>query len=150
MLKAVKVIGAILLVVQITSVLAFGLSFHTVTSILMSTLSGEPLQLEMNFDHTGRGEMVVAFLPQNQGLLNADMTLKVGAIDCHGEYIAFNSTLAHINAGSNRAMSLTLTFSPDDYDRLVQDSSIEVTVDLRTLNDLVGISNSLRMEVQSQ
>ena len=149
-MKAVKVIGIVLLVVQITSVMAFGLSFHTLTSILMTTLSGEPLQLEMNFDHTGRGEMVVEFLPQNQGFLDADMTLKVGAIDRYGEYIAFNSTLAHINAGSIRAMSLKIEFTPDDYERLVQDSSIEVTVGLRTLNDLVGISNSLRMEVQSQ
>ena len=149
-MKPVKVIGAILVVVQITSMLAFGLSFHTLTSILITTLSGEPIQLEMNFDPSGSGSMLVELLPRNQGFLDADMTLKVGAIDKFGEYIAINSTLAHIGAGSNRVMSLTLQFSLTDYERLVDDSSLKVTVDLKTLNDLVGISNSLEMEVQSQ
>ena len=150
LLKAVKVIGALLIIVQIMSVLAFGLSFHTVTSILMTTLSGEPVQLEMRFDPSGKGEMVVELLPSNQGFLDVDMTLKVGAIDRFGEYIAVNSTLAHLSAGDNRVLSLILQISSEDYVRLVEESSVEVTVDLRTLYNLVGISNSLCMEVQSQ
>ena len=149
-LKAVKVVGAILLAVQIVSVLAFGLSFHTMTSVLMTTLSGDPLQLELNFDHTGRGEMVIELMPLNQGLLDAEMILKVGALDRNGEYISQNSANVHLGSGSGETVSLTLEFSSEDYDRLAHDSSIEVTVDLKTLNNLVGISNSLRMEVQSQ
>ena len=149
-MKAVKVVGAILLAVQIVSVLAFGLSFHTMTSVLMTTLSGEPLQLELNFDHTGQGEMVIELKPLNQGFLDAEMILKVGALDKYGEYISQNSSRIHLNSGSSRTVFLTLQFSSSDCERLAQDSSIEVTVDLKTLNNLVGISNSLRMEVQNQ
>jgi len=149
-LKAVKVVGAILLAVQIVSVLAFGLSFHTMTSVLMTTLSGDPLQMELNFDHTGHGEMVIELMPLNQGFLDAEMILKVGALDQYGEYISQNSSRIHLDSGSGRSVFLTLQFSSADYERLAQNSSIEVTVDLKTLNNLVGISNSLRMEVQNQ
>jgi len=149
-LKAVKVISALLLTVQIVSIMAFGLSFHTVTSILMTTLSGDPLQLELNFDHTGRGEMLIELMPLNQGFLDAELILKVGALDQFGDYINQNSSRIHLRAGSNRSVILSLQFSSEDYEKLAQDSSIEVTVDLKTLNNLVGISNSLRMEMQNQ
>jgi len=148
-MKVIKVVGAILLAVQILSVLTFMLSFHTMISILMTTLSSDPIQMELNFDHTGIGKMVIELMPYNQGLLDAELTLKVGALDQYGEYISQNSSKVHMSSGSKKSVFLTLQFSSDDYDKLALDSSIEVIVDLRTLNNLVGISNILRMEVQN-
>ena len=148
-MKVIKVLGIVLLTVEILSVLTFVLSFHTMISILMTTLSNDPIQMELDFDQKGTGEMIIELIPYNQGFLDAELTLKIGALDQYGEYISQNSSKIHMSSGSYKSVFLTLKFSSDDYDRLALDSSIEVIFDLRTLNNLVGISNILRMEVQN-
>ena len=49
-LKPTRMLGIIIAVVQIFSLLAFGLSLHSIFDVIFNTVSGESLKIEMNID----------------------------------------------------------------------------------------------------
>jgi len=49
-MKAVQVVGILITLVQLGSVVGFGLSLHTMARVVMGTISGGDMGIEMNVD----------------------------------------------------------------------------------------------------
>jgi hypothetical protein len=149
-LKAVKVFGILILAVQLTSFVAFTLSFHTVFAVAQSIVSGDTLSYNMVMDEsTGVGELRIEISPMNSGYLGVDLALDVGVLDKDDNYIAWNSTFVHLDAGERKPLMLSLHLPATKLLEMMLDGRsgfLEVTLNMRTFNDLVGISNTLRVE----
>lgn len=148
-MKPVKVLGVVISMIQLASVLAFVLSIYTVTMVLQSSISGEGLAMELTVDEsTGRGLLQLELNPSNPGLLDTDLSLELNLL-ADGEKITGDSSSVSIAAGSQEALSLNLMVEADDMERIISqglETSMEVTIGLRTLYDLVGISNTIELQ----
>ena len=148
-LKPAKILGVIIAVVQLASVLAFVLSIYTVTSVLQSSMSGEGLAMELTVDEsTGVGLLQLELYPSNPGFLDTDLSLELNLL-ADGEMIASDSSSVSLSAGAQETLSLSLMVDADDMERIINqglETSMEVTIALRTLYDLVGISNTLELQ----
>jgi hypothetical protein len=148
-LKPAKVLGVVISMVQLASVLAFVLSIYTVTMVLQSSISGEGLAMELTVDEsTGRGLLQLELNPSNPGLLDTDLSLELNLL-ADGEKITGDSSSVSIAAGSQETLSLNLMVEAADMERIISqglETSMEVTIGLRTLYDLVGISNTIELQ----
>jgi len=148
-LKPVKVLGVVISMIQLASVLAFVLSIYTVTMVLQSSISGEGLAMELTVDEsTGRGLLQLELNPSNPGLLDTDLSLELNLL-ADGEKITGDSSSVSIAAGSQETLSLNLVVEAADMERIISqglETSMEVTIGLRTLYDLVGISNTIELQ----
>jgi hypothetical protein len=148
-LKPVKVLGVVISMIQLASVLAFVLSIYTLTMVLQSSISGEGLAMELTVDEsTGRGLLQLELNPSNPGLLDTDLSLELNLL-ADGEKITGDSSSVSIAAGSQEALSLNLMVKAADMERIISqglETSMEVTIGLRTLYDLVGISNTIELQ----
>jgi len=144
-LKTTKIIALLIMITQIVSLAAFGLSMYSVYGVLSSTFSGG-LGFEMDFDEaTGVGSLRLEVTPQNPGYLDADVTLGLKLLDGDGVAVASESSSAALASGGYETISLVLEVSREDYERIALggESSIELFLGLRTLFDLVGISDTI-------
>ena len=133
------------MITQVASLAAFGLSIYSIYGVLTSTFSGE-LGFEMAFDETtGAGTLQIEVAPQNPGYLEADVTLGLKLLDGDGVSVADETTTVMLAPGGSETISLVLEVSREDYERIALDgeSSIELYVGLRTLFDLIGISDTI-------
>lgn len=147
-MKPAKVLGVVISMIQLASVLAFVLSIYTVTMVLQSSISGEGLAMELTVDEsTGRGLLQLELNPSNPGLLDTDLSLELNLL-ADGEKITGDSSSVSIAAGSQETLSLNLMVEAADMERIISqglETSMEVTIGLRTLYDLVGISNTIEL-----
>lgn len=147
-MKPAKVLGVIISIIQLASVLAFVLSIYTVTTVLQSSISGERLAMELTVDEsTGRGLLQLELNPSNPGFLDTDLSLELNLL-ADGEKIAGDSSSVSLAAGSQETLSLNLMIEAADMERIISqglETSMEVTIGLRTLYDLVGISNTIEL-----
>ncbi|MCW3990458.1 MAG: hypothetical protein NWE88_10325 [Candidatus Bathyarchaeota archaeon] len=144
-MKTTKIIALLIMITQIVSLAAFGLSIYSIYGVLSSTFSGG-LGFEMDFDETtGVGSLRLEVTPQNTGYLDADITLGLKLLDGDGVAVASDSSSAALAPGSYETISLVLEVSREDYERIALggESSIELFLGLRTLFDLVGISDTI-------
>ena len=133
------------MITQIVSLAAFGLSMYSIYGVLSSTFSGG-LGFEMDFDEaTGVGSLRLEVTPQNPGYLDADITLGLKLLDADGVAVASEASSAALAPGGYETISLVLEVSREDYERIALggESSIELFLGLRTLFDLVGISDTI-------
>ncbi len=148
-MKLAKILGAIIAVIQLSSVLAFVVSMYTVTAVLSSSLSGEGMALELTVDEsTGVGTLQLELYPINPGFLSTDLYVELILL-ADGEDIASDSSSVSLAAGSQETLSLDLTVDAADMERIITEeleTSLEVTFGLRTLYDLVGISNKIEFQ----
>jgi hypothetical protein len=148
-LKPAKVLGIVISMIQLASVLAFVMSIYTVTMVLQTSISGEGLAIELTVDEsTGRGLLQLELNPSNPGLLDTDLSLELNLL-ADGEKITGDSSSVSIAAGSQEALSLNLMVEAADMERIISqglETSMEVTIGLRTLYDLVGISNTIELQ----
>jgi hypothetical protein len=148
-LKPAKILGVIIAVIQLSSVLAFVASMYTVTAVLSSSLSGEGMALELTVDEsTGVGTLQLELYPINPGFLSTDLSVELILL-ADGEDIASDSSSVSLAAGSQETLSLDLTVDAADMERIITEeleTSLEATFGLRTLYDLVGISNKIEFQ----
>jgi hypothetical protein len=149
-LKAVNVIKVALVVVQLVSVAAFGLSLYIITSVLNASLSGSGMSAEMTFDEaTGSGLLEISLASENGGLLAVDLSVELGVVGSDGDYIVRDAIDVHLEPGDISPRKLSLVIPTSDVQRMMEEgrgSDLEIVLDLRTLYDLVGISNTLTIE----
>ncbi len=145
-MKPAKILGLIIAVIQLASVLAFVASMYTVTAVLSSSLSGEGMALELTVDEsTGVGTLQLELYPINPGFLSTDLSVELILL-ADGVDIASDSSSVSLAAGSQETLSLDLTIDAADMERIITEeleTSLEVTFSLRTLYDLIGISNKI-------
>lgn len=148
-MKPAKILGLIIAVIQLASVLAFVASMYTVTAVLSSSLSGEGMALELTVDESaGIGTLQLELYPINPGFLSTDLSVELILL-ADGEDIASDSSSVSLAAGSQETLSLDLTIDAADMERIITEeleTSLEVTFSLRTLYDLVGISNKIEFQ----
>jgi hypothetical protein len=148
-LKPAKILGAIIAIIQLSSVLAFAASMYTVTAVLSSSLSGEGMALELTVDKsTGVGTLQLELYPINPGFLSTDLSVELILL-ADGEGIASDSSSVSLEAGAQETLSLDLTVEAADMERITTEeleTSLEATFGLRTLYDLVGISNKIEFQ----
>jgi len=133
------------MITQIASLAAFGLSIYSIYGVLSSTFIGG-LGFEMDFDEaTGVGSLQLEVTPQNTGYLDADVTLGLKILDGDGVSVASESTSVMLAPGGSETISLVLEISREDYERIALggESYLELFVGLRTLFDLIGISDTI-------
>jgi hypothetical protein len=148
-LKPAKILGLIIAVIQLASVLAFVASMYTVTAVLSSSLSGEGMALELTVDEsTGVGTLQLELYPITPGFRSTDLSVELILL-ADGEDIASDSSSVSLAAGSQETLSLDLTIDAVDMERIITEeleTSLEVTFSLRTLYDLIGISNKIEFQ----
>lgn len=148
-MKPAKILGVIIAIIQLSSVLAFVASMYTVTAVLSSSLSGEGMALELTVDDsTGVGTLQLELYPINPGFLSTDLSVELILL-ADSEDIASDSSSVSLAAGSQETLSLDLTVDAADMERIITEqleTSLEATFGLRTLYDLVGISNKIEFQ----
>jgi hypothetical protein len=148
-LKAVRAFGVLVAFVQLASVVALGASLFTIFSVASSAASAEAMAMEMTIDRaTGVGVLTLEASPMNNGFLDANIAIDVGMVDEEGGYIARDSTSVSLGAGEQELLSLSLTIPADVILEAVEEDVegyFEVTLDIRTLYDMVGVTNIMRI-----
>lgn len=143
-MKTTKIIGLLIMIAQIGSLVAFGLSIYSIYGVLSSTFTGG-LAFEMDIDEaTGVGSLQVEVTPQNPSYLDADVTLGLSLLDGDGVSVASESSSVTIAPGGSETITLILEVSREDFERISTEgvSTLELYVGLRTLYNLVGISDT--------
>ena len=133
------------MIAQIGSLIAFGLSIYSIYGVLSSTFTGG-LAFEMDIDEaTGAGSLQVEVTPQNPGYIDADVTLGLSLLDGDGVSVASGSSSMTIAPGGSETITLILEVSREDFERISTEgvSTLELYVGLRTLYNLVGISDTI-------
>jgi len=148
-LKAVRAFGVLVAFVQLASVIALGASLFTIFSVASSAASGEAMAMEMTIDRaTGVGVLTLEASPMNNGFLDVNIAIDVGMVDEEGGYIARDSTSVSLGAGEQEPLSLSLTIPADVILEAIEEDVegyFEVTLDIRTLYDMVGVTNTMRI-----
>ncbi len=144
-MKTTKIIALLIMIAQIGSLVAFGLSIYSVYGVLSSTFTGG-LGFEMGIDEaTGVGSLQVEVTPQNPGYIDAEVTLGLSLLDGDGVSVASESSSVKIAPGGSETITLILEISRVDLESISNEgvSTLELYVGLRTLYDLVGISDTI-------
>ena len=148
-MKAVRAFGVLIAFVQLASVIALGASLFTIFSVASSAASGEAMAMEMTIDRaTGVGVLTLEASPMNNGFLDANIAIDVSVVDEVGDYITRDSTSVNLGAGEQKPLSLSLTIPADVILKAVEEDLggyFEVTLDIRTLYDMVGVTNTMRI-----
>ena len=149
-MKAVQIVGVLITLVQLGSVVGFGLSLHTMAGVVMGTISGGEIGIEMNVDELGGlGSMELNLTTNNPGFLEATASLEIMILDNLGAPLDTDYETVILQPGDSQTVNLRLEISASDIMRIVEgmETSVEVTISLRTLYDLVGITNTIKLEV---
>jgi hypothetical protein len=143
-------VGVLITLVQLGSIVGFGLSLHTMAGVVMGTISGGEMGIEMNVEELGGlGSMELNLSPQNPGLLEATATFEIRILDDLGAPLDTDYESVILQPGESQSVNLRLEISASDIMRIAEgmETSVEVTIGLRTLYDLVGITNTIKLEV---
>ena len=149
-MKAVQVVGVLITLVQLGSIVGFGLSLHTMAGVVRGTISGGEMEIIMNVEEQdGPGSMELNLSPQNPGFLEATATFGIVILDEIGAPLDAHYESVILEPGESRPVNLSLEISAADIMRIAEgmEASVEVTIGLRTLYDLIGITNTIKLEV---
>lgn len=148
-MKAVRVFGVLVIAVQLISLAISGLSFYTVFEVARSTFFGDGINVDTTVEEaTWTSVMSLEVSPRNGGYIGADLTFELGVLDDEENYISRNMTSVHLDAGEQKHLTLSICI-PETKIREMEiegrEGFFEITLSIRTLNDLVGFSNTFRM-----
>lgn len=142
-----RVIGVIILILQIGSFTAFMLSGYTIYQVLSSSMpqtgAGEPLKIERRGDIA---EMVLTISPINRGYLPVNLSLSLDA-KILGVLIASDDAKLTLTPGSREDIVLTLVVGAEQVKEIFnKEGSIELNLSARTLGNLVAFSLDAHVE----
>lgn len=145
-MKTSKLVGLLATLVQFASLAAFGLTMYTVYGVLSNSMQGG-MDFDMTVDEaTGVGTLTVELAPSNPSYLEAEFTFELSLLDSDNNTVASGSDSVRMPPGSSGTLSLELEVSRSDVEMIASEgSSLEVTLSLRTLYDLVGFSDTLTL-----
>ena len=149
-MKAVQVVGVLITLVQLGSVVGFGLSLHTMAGVVMGTISGGEMGIEINVEEMGGpGSMELNLTAHNPGFLEATATFEILILDDLGAPLDADYESVILEPSESQQVNLRLDISAADIMRIVEgmETSVEVTIGLRTLYGLVGITNTIKLEM---
>jgi len=147
-LKSSKALGLLLLVIQVAVMVAFVVSVHAIFTVIRSTgqEGGQEIPVEID-QNTGIAKLTFTMSPANGGLIGASLSIQVGILAPDGQYIAVNSTRLYLDPGSRRSLVITLKAPIEAISGYYAGggTSLEVQTGVRTLQDLVSFSTTIRI-----
>ncbi len=156
-MKASRVLGVLVLAVELFVLVSFSLSMVTIYGVITKTLSKENLRMTASTDDETNDTTITMeatcinpkLLPLSVGLgLDADLTLEAALTDDEGNSLAEDSVSLYLRPGASTPLRLELVISGEDkekYSDRWEDIYFEVRVGIRTLYDLVGFSEITRI-----
>ncbi len=152
-MKRIKALRLGIIGFEVLTIALCVLSVYTLFNALSTAISGGTLNLNLDVDEsTGEWRFVLNGNPRNGGFLGITLFFEVAVLDLSGQDIARNSTSVYIPAGGANQFSLSLTIPPE----LVPGGSLEeaegyfeLRFAVRTLGDLVGFTNILKIRGQA-
>jgi hypothetical protein len=153
-MKPSKALGVVILVLQLASVLAFGLAVHAMVDVSMNMAQSEALVIEMEMDEaSGQAVVRTAANPRNGGLLGLDIEISLGITDYEDNFLASNSTQLHLEPGEEKAMALALQLPVWEIQERMfrgEDVFLDLELKFRTLYDLVSVKNVMKLPLGEQ
>ncbi len=139
-LKRSYLIGNLMLIVQIGSFLLLIASGQTVFSILNTTFSqGGSAPIEVD-PITKLATISFIIEPNNSGYLESHVTISVRMISDQQSITESNTTTFSLQPGATKKTTLILKISSDKLQQYtIGGAKLELTTDIRTLNNLVGL-----------
>jgi len=153
-MKPSKALGVVILVLQLASVLAFGLAVHAMVDVSMNMAQSEALVIEMEMDEaSGQAVVRTAANPRNGGLLGLDIEISLGITDDDDNFLASDSTQLHLEPGEEKALALALQLPVwVIQERIFRGEEVFLDLELkfRTLYDLVSVKNVMKLPLGEQ
>ena len=145
-MKASRIIGKIIAVIQIGSVVALIAGMHTILGVFSTALPTGEKEIEIQFNDP----VVIPFKfsPINRGYLKATMYVSVKLIADDLE-LAFDSALIEIPSGSDIPVELELSLPLSDAEKYLRedvDLNWETEISVTTLYDLISFNNRMVIE----
>lgn len=148
-MKASRIFWVGTVIFQAASVALFALSLHSIIGTLTGIQSEESIKISADLDEkTGDFKFLLEANPKNQGFLGVKLLLDISIYDAGNNLLSRNSTSVYLDPGKSQHFSLTLIVPREN---LPQDSqhemkgSFELTFDIKTLGDVVGFRNTMRI-----
>jgi hypothetical protein len=149
LLKTVNILKVAIVILQLVSFAVFGLSFHTISGILNSSLAGG-IGVEMSIDEsTGTGILELSMSPKNIGWLPVELKIELAAVNSDGRYIATDQFEEQMEPGTTSSKTLILEISESEVQKMMDEgtvSDLEIIMYLRTFYNLVGLYDLLKIE----
>jgi hypothetical protein len=153
-MKPSKALGVVILVLQLASVLAFGLAVHAMVDVSMNMASAGSLVIEMEVDEaSGLAVVRTAASPRNGGYLGLDIEVSLGITDDEDNFLSSDSTQLHLEPGEQKALALNLQLPAwEIQERMFRGEMVFLNLELklRTLYDLVSVKNAMRLPLGEQ
>ncbi len=150
-MKASKIIGLIITIVQLTGTVAMVLGMYTMVSVFSTAIPQGDGAIDIQI-----GDPVIipfSITPSNPGYLDAKLTISLSLVVDGDQEIASDSAELVIPAQSRVPVDLELSLSQataEEY--LAEGADVEWVIDMQvtTLYDLISFSNTMTMSGGSQ
>jgi hypothetical protein len=145
-LRNSKILGYILVVVNLASFVVFGLTAHTIIGVLSSSSpmgSESPVIIDAS---TKLARVSFEMQPKNSGFLEAEVTLGVRIVTSETSLEPGEETSFKLAPGESRKVTLTLTV-PEEKLRLYSEGkgSLELATGVKTLYNLARMDYKVRL-----
>jgi hypothetical protein len=145
-LKLSKVVGLIIVSIQLMSAVALITGMHTMLGVFASALPSDGQ--EIDFEYSDPVIIPINLTPVNNGLLSAKMSIKISII-VNGVEVASDSSIVSIPSGSMVPIELRLTIplnEAQEYFNEENDLQFKADINIKTLFDLISFSNNILIE----
>jgi hypothetical protein len=145
-LKLSKVVGLIIVAIQLMSAVALIAGMHTMLGVFTSALPSDGQ--EIDFEYSDPVIIPINLTPVNNGLLSAKMSIKISII-VNGVEVASDSSIVSIPSGSMVPIELRLTIplnEAQEYFNEENDLQFKADINIKTLFDLISFSNNILIE----
>jgi hypothetical protein len=139
-LKTSRLLGALLIVIEVASVALFLLCGQTIFTLL-STMTPRGSEVPVVVDEkTGVATITFTFTPRNGGYLAATVDVGFGVTLTDGSYSVKNTTSIYLPPGVEKDVSLSIHVPVEKLKEYADaKGTLDVYTSIRTLNDLVRL-----------
>jgi hypothetical protein len=147
-LKSSRVIGALLLNLQVAGIGVFLLCGQTIFSLLSTVTPSGGGEIPVEVDQqTQVATLTFTFTPRNGGLIAARLNLGFGVSLTDGSFSAKNTTSVYLPPGAQENISLTLKVPVEKLQAYsYTKGSLDIYTSILTLNDLVRLDENVKSE----
>ena len=155
--KKIRVLRYCIVGLVLLTVVLLAVSVYTLIYGLTGAISGSGFGLKLDTNGPN-GDWILRFdgSPRNPGFLSTRLFIHIGVLDPAGQYIVSNSSSVDIPPGGQSRFSVVLTIPLAAVQKysLNQTQGAQATFELifgiRTLGDLVGFTQTLRIQGSPQ
>ncbi|MCK5402552.1 hypothetical protein KAI60_00420 [Candidatus Bathyarchaeota archaeon] len=142
-----KLLKIAILLSQLFSLFFLGLSLHTIFTVSLFAISTETFNFAFNIDEsTGDLFVILDGNLTNNAFLDVTLFFEVAILNSDGQNIAKNSTSLNLNAGDTSPFAIKLLIPTEIAWSINLENnigSLEITLTVKTLGDLVGFTNKM-------